>query len=89
MFIHALFYFIGKCFALPYKIKPSAIMHTNSRCEQRRRHLSDRYVIQYFIMPPFVLQKISNVVNIISIQKRNRNVIEMLKTIELEKSAKD
>ena len=29
MFIHALFYFIGKCFALPYKIKPSAILHTN------------------------------------------------------------
>ena len=24
-----LFYFIGKCFALPYKIKPSAILHTN------------------------------------------------------------
>ena len=23
------FYFIGKCFALPYKIKPSAILHTN------------------------------------------------------------
>ena len=29
MFIHALFYFIGKCFVLPYKIKPSAILHTN------------------------------------------------------------
>ena len=54
------FYFIGKCFALPYKIKPSAILHTNllrkfGALRTQTGTFDEKYYYSGLRMSPFVL----------------------------------